>query len=183
MTTSVTTSDHAHPRPAQYRLSQFIGAALMLALVVSVPLQFALAFVTGGLLFLLTAPLSLLLLLPLAMLTSATPPVSIDAAGLTLKPLLWPDRVIAWGEIRAVKPYPLLPPQESESVRRAMVGRKKYQTAEGVMLIVPGLPIQYRAAGFFAGEGLTPIIAVTNRTHTNYDRLVKQIRLHSGDTQ
>lgn len=155
-----------------------MGAALMLALVLSVPPQLALAFVTGGLLFMLTAPLALLLLLPLAMLTSATPPLSIDEAGLTIKPLLWRERFIAWDEIRAAKPYPLLPPQEGESVRRTMVGRKKYQTAEGIMLIVPGLPIQYRAAGFFAGEGLMPIIAITNRTHTGYDWLAKQINAH-----
>lgn len=176
-------SDHPHPNPARYRLMQSIGAALMLVIVLSVPLQIGLAFVTGGLLFLLTAPLTLLMLLPLAMMTSATPPLTINESGLTLKPLLWPDRVIAWDEIRAVKPYPLLPPQDSEMIRRALVGRKKYQVAEGIMLVIPGLPLQYRAAGFFAGEGFTPVVAITNRTHTGYDRLVKQVRLHTGDAQ
>lgn len=147
----------------------------MAIIALSVPLQVLLAFVTGGSLFLLTAPLTLLLLLPLAMLVSVSPPVEISREGLLLRPVIWPERLVRWDEIKAVKTYSLLPPEDSEAVRRAMVGRKKYQAAAGIMLIIPTLPVQYRAAGFFAGEGFTPIIAITNRTHTGYDYLVKQI--------
>jgi hypothetical protein len=172
---------HPHPQPRRYRLSQYLGTAMMLALCLAAPLQIILALATGGALFLLTAPLSLLMLLPLALLTHATPPVSVDEAGITLRPALGRARFVPWESVRAVRPYPLLPPEDAETVRRAMVGRKKYQAAAGVMLIVPALPLPYRAVGFFAGEGLTPAFALTNRTHIDYDSLVARVTRHFSD--
>ena len=83
----------------------------------------------------------------------------------------------------AVKPYPLLPPADAEVTRKALAGRKKYRPAEGVMLVIPALPLPYRFGGFFPGEGFTPVIAVTTRTHTDYDDLVRQIRQHTKAAQ
>ena len=80
--------------------------------------------------------------------------------------------------MRAIKDYPLLPPKDAEVTRRAMVGKKRYRAAEGKMLIIPSLPLQYRFTGLFAGEGFTGVIALTNRSHTNYDALIKQVEKH-----
>ena len=46
------------------------------------------------------------------------------------------------------------------------------------MLIIPSLPLQYRFTGLFAGEGFTGVIALTNRSHTDYDALIKQVEKH-----
>lgn len=75
----------------------------------------------------------------------------------------------------AVKDYTLLPAPDQEFERRALQGRKKYRPAQGKMLIVRGLPPQYRIAGFFAGENAQPLIALTSRTHTDYDRLIQRM--------
>ncbi len=112
------------------------------------------------------------------MLTSATPAVSVAADGITIQPRVWRDRFVAWGEVRAIKDYPLLPPKDAEVTRRTMVGKKRYRAAEGKMLIIPSLPLQYRFTGLFAGEGFTGVIALTNRSHTNYDRLIAEVERH-----
>ena len=46
------------------------------------------------------------------------------------------------------------------------------------MLVIRGLPVQYRVTGFFVGEGFKPVIALTSRTHTDYDRLIKKVLSH-----
>jgi hypothetical protein len=74
-----------------------------------------------------------------------------------------------------VKVYPLLPSADAETTRRLTVGRIKYRPAAGIMLVIPGLPPQYRIAGFFAGERAAPIIALTNRAHADYERLVEAV--------
>jgi hypothetical protein len=38
----------------------------------------------------------------------------------------------------------------------------------------------YRVGGFFAGEQGRKIIALTNRTHTDYDRLSKQVTKYTS---
>jgi hypothetical protein len=176
-------SAHGHPSPNLYRWTQYSIGLLMLLIVLSFPLQLLLGIlIPTAPLFFITAFLTLLLLLPLLLQSAATPPVVISDSGITLQPLLWKERFIAWEAIQAMKPYPLLPPHDSESMRKAMVGRKSYRAAEGMMLLVPGLPLPYRATSFFVGEK-TPVVALTNRTHQHYDHLVKQIQRHlrNGD--
>jgi len=126
-------------------------------------------------LFGLMAAMLLLLIAPLFLLMSATPPLTVSAQGLYIQPLIWQARHIAWDEIAAIQRYPLLPTANQEVVRRALAGRKNYQAAEGLMLIVPGLPLPYRIAGFFAGARGQAIIAVTNRTQQNYAQFVQQV--------
>ncbi len=129
-------------------------------------------------LLVLSGLITLLLIAPVMMLTSATPAVSIAADGITLHPRVWHERFVAWDDVRAIKDYPLLPPKDAEVTRRAMVGKKRYRAAEGKMLIIPSLPLQYRFTGIFAGEGFTGVVALTNRSHTDYDRLIKQVEKH-----
>ena len=167
----------SHPRPGQNRLIQYGAAALLLVMLLAAALQVVLALlIQPGLLFLLTALLTLALIPFVLTLTTATPPISVDEHGLTITPVIWKSHVIPWAEITALKPYPLLPQENAEVTRRMLVGRKKYRPVEGVMLVIPALPVQYRIIGVLAGEGWTPVIAVTSRTHTDYDRIVAYIR-------
>ncbi len=46
------------------------------------------------------------------------------------------------------------------------------------MLVIPSLSLPYRAVGFFTGEGLRPVVAFTNRTHSDYDRLARTLLEH-----
>ncbi|GAB4511354.1 MAG: hypothetical protein OHK0046_09330 [Anaerolineae bacterium] len=175
-------SRHSHPHPGLNRLTQYSVMVLVGLMLLSVPLQIALNFLGapgGG--FILSALLTLLLIAPLVMLTAATPEVSAADEGLTLHPLLWKDRFVPWGSISAVKVYPLLPAREAEVNRRVLVGKKRYRPAEGVMLVIPELPPQYRIAGFFAGERGKPIIALTNRAHTDYEHLVETVLAHTPE--
>lgn len=168
---------HEHPRPSQDRLTQYGAAALLALMLLTVPLQAVLALL-GAPLLLFTALITLALTPFVLLLITATPAVTLADDGLTVTPRLWPPVTVPWTAVRAVKRYPLLPQADAEVGRRYAVGRKRYAPAEGVMLVIPALPWPYRFTGLFAGEGFTPVIAVTNRTHTDYDRLVRALRGH-----
>lgn len=164
-----------HPNPALQRLWHYITAALILVMLISVPLQIWLAITLSSAAFVISAVLVLLLVAPLIMVISASPTVELDQTGILIRPHIWRDTHVNWQEIVQVKPYTLLPERNQEVGRRVMVGRKKYREAAGIMLVAPSLPWQYRIAGYFAGESGKPIIALTNRTHTDYDRLADYI--------
>lgn len=174
-------STHLHPKPALERLQQYGGAALLLVILLAIPLQALLGLALGGFLFLMTALLLALLALPVVMLITVSPGVTVDDDGLHLHPRIWRARFIPWGDVLAVKDYPLLPRREQETERRLLQGKRRYQAAQGKMLIVRGLPPQYRVAGYFAGEGGQPIIALTNRSHSDYERLIKRVLRHTGN--
>lgn len=170
-------STHLHPNPAIQRWTHYVIATAMLVIVAAVPMQVALALlIPGAPLFYVTAVLTLLLLLPLLMQSAAAPAVTISEEGITLQPILWKAQFVPWSAVHAIKPYPLLPPPDGETIRKVMVGRKSYRPAQGIMLVIPGLPLPYRATGFFTGEGFTSVVAFTNRTHQQYDQLVYNIR-------
>jgi hypothetical protein len=172
-------STHVHPNPATDRLAQYGGIVLTVVMVAGALGQIVLA--TLGLpLFLLSGIVTLLLIAPVMMLTAATPAVSVNAQGITIQPRVWRERFVRWDEIRAVKDYPLLPPKDVESGRRALVGKKRYRPAQGKMLIIPSLSLPYRFTGFFAGEGFRGVIGLTNRTHTDYERLIEQVEKYTG---
>lgn len=175
-------STHTHPNPTLDKLTQYGALAVLVIIVLAVPLQLVLA-VVGAPFFVLTALFTLLFAPFILLLMTTTPALSLSANGLTLQPRIWKTRFIPWDAVTAVKPYPLLPPADAEVTRKALAGRKKYRPAEGVMLVIPALPLPYRFGGFFAGEGFTPVIAVTTRTHTDYDDLIRQIRQHTKAAQ
>ncbi len=157
---------------------QYGALVFILVIVIAALLQVLLALlvVPGGLMF-ITAVLTVLLALPVLMLLTATPPVTVNQEGIHIEPAVWPARFVRWEAVTAVKDYPLLPTPDAEVGRRTLLGRRKYRPAEGIMLVIPGLPVQYRVAGFFAGERGAPVIALTSRTHTEYDKLVKRVRI------
>lgn len=158
-------------KPRSYAVSQYVVAGALAALLVGAPVQVAAGLLLPGAgMFVVTAVLSLLLALPLLLALRATPPVTIDDAGLTLTPRIGRPARVAWDAVREAKPYPLLPPSETETLRRAAAGRKKYAAAEGIMLTSDALPWPYRVVGWFAGEGFRGAFAVTNRMHADYPR-------------
>lgn len=174
------TTTHAHPQPLLDALTQYGAAALLALITLSVPLQIVLAF-SGAPVFALTGLFTLAFAPFLLMLLAATPAVTVGPDGLIVQPKLGKAQAVAWADIAAIKPYPLLPPPDAELSRRYLAGRSRYRPAEGLMLLIPRLPAQYRVAGLLAGEGFTPVIAVTTRTHDRYDLLVKKIRAYAED--
>ena len=161
------------------------GAVTLVALMVLLaPLQMLLTLggAPGGL-FLLSALVTLGLTPPVLMLTATSPSVRVENDGFWIEPVIWKSRFIQWHQVEAAKVYPLLPSQNQEVQRRAFVGRRNYKPAEGIMLLIKDLPPQYAIAAFFAGESGKTIIALTNRTHTDYTRLRQQIVRHIGDIQ
>ncbi|MCU0496646.1 MAG: hypothetical protein MUF87_04755 [Anaerolineae bacterium] len=173
-----------HPNGGIHRLIQYGLGALLIVIAIAVPLQVVLALILPGAgLFYLTAILTALLALPVILQTTATPSITITERELTIHPVIWPPQVIPWDTITALKNYPLLPPEDAEAVRRAMIGKRKYAPAQGIMLMIPNLPVYYRVTGWFAGEGWTPVIAITNRSHQRYDRLAQQITARVGQPQ
>jgi hypothetical protein len=171
-------STHSHPNPTLDRITQVGGLVLAVVMIVAALGQFVLAF-AGLPLFLFSGIVTLLLIAPVMLLISATPAVTVSNEGITIQPRVWRDCFFRWDQVRAVKPYPLLPPKDAEVNRRTLEGKRRYRAAEGVMLIIPALPLQYRFTGLFAGEGFTGVVAVTNRTHTDYDSLLRQITTHT----
>ena len=173
-------SRHDHPSPVIDRLTQY-GALAFIALALLLLIgQLALAAVGVAPIAIVLTAITLLALLPGALwLTTATPPVEVESDGLIIAPLIWPRRRVAWADVRTVIPYPLLPEPQSERARQAMVGRRKYRPAEGMLLLIPALPWYYRFTGFFSGVGFTPAIALTNRTHRDYETLILEVRAHT----
>ena len=82
---------------------------------------------------------------------------------------------MAWAAIRDIMDDPLLPPEDGERVRRAVVGRTRYQPERGKLIVMPTLPLPFRFLGKFSGVGFTGAIAVTSRAHRDYDRVIADI--------
>lgn len=163
----------------RYRLQQVLLLLILCMMLVAGVLLLWLAVTLPAPLFALMLPFIAGLALPVFMQLSVSPPLHVDTSGITIQPFLWRARHIAWDEIAAIKAYPLLPGQDNEVVKRALVGRNNYEEAQGVMLLVPALPLQYRAVSFFVGESGQALIAVTNRSHRNYARFLKQVKQHA----
>lgn len=172
-------SEHGHPRPVQERLTQYGALALLVVMLLAALVQFALGLLGLPLVFIMGL-FTLLLAAPVVMLTTITPAVTVTPQGLLLKPVLWPGQSVAWDQIRAVKPNPLLPPAGAEIGRRTLAGRANYRPAEGLLLVIPSLPVYYRIAGLFAGEGFIGVIGLTNRAHSDYARLARVVQAHAG---
>ena len=174
-------STHKHPQFQLNRLIQYGALVTVVVLVVVAPLQILLtiAGAPGGL-FICSAFISLFLALPLLMLTTVTPTVTVTTDHLTIEPIIWKSRQIDWQDIQAVMIYPLLPSVDGEITRKYFVGREKYKSAQGIMLVIPSLPMQYRIAGFFAGVRGQPVIALTNRAHSNYETLYQSILIQTN---
>lgn len=168
-------SVHDAKNPRVARISAWTAAAFVVLLALSLPMWVLMGFTSPRALLLVFMIIPTVLFLPAVVyLSAATPPVTLTDEGVRLRPMvLWREKFIAWGDIEAAKPYPLIPSPETEIVRKALVGRRKYAAADGIMLVSSALPLPYRIVGFFAGQGTKGVVAFTNRTHANYETLVK----------
>lgn len=172
----MTTTHYTHPNQKFHRLTQWLVFILMWIILLTVPLQVVIAVIyPQAILFYLSAIITFTLVMPLILFLTTTPTVSIDEQGIVIHPFIGKAHRLDWEHIEEVKPYPLLPRQGHEVNKRLLVGRKQYKPAEGVMLITSNLPMMYYVGGFFAGEYGHKIIALTNRTHIDYDFLNKQV--------
>lgn len=172
---------YTHPNSNLFRLTQWIVFITLCIVILTVPLQLLIAVTyPQAVLFYLSALITVALAAPLILHLTVTPTVSLHEGGMTVHPFIGKAQHIDWEDIHAVKEYPLLPRQSHEVNKRLVVGRKRYKQAEGIMLIVPRLPMVYRVGGLFVGERGRKIIALTNRTHTDYDHLVKQVMKHTS---
>lgn len=170
------TKTYAHPNPTTFRLTQILVLIGLIILLLTMPLQLLIAMMyPQAILFYVSAVITLFFVAPLLMHLITTPTVSIAQDGITVHPFIGKAHFLAWDDIDRVEYYPLLPRQNHEVNKRLMVGRKNYKPAEGIMLISSQLPQMYRVGGIFAGERGRKIIALTNRTHTDYDHLHKQV--------
>ena len=167
---------YTHPSPTAYRFTQWLLLILLCVILLAVPLQIVIALLyPQAVLFYVSAGITLLLTAPLLLYLFTTPTVSLDKDGITIHPLIGKPHPLTWDDIDRVDYYPLLPRQNHEVNKRLMVGRKRYKPAEGIMLLSSKLPTVYRVGGIFVGERGRKLIAVTNRTHVNYDQLHKHI--------
>lgn len=166
-----------HPSPRFDFFVQIICALMVAAMVVLIIAQIPLVLIAGfPLLLSLLVVITCLGLIPFMLLpTISSPAVTVSREGIELHPRLWRGRFVPWSEISAVKRYPLMPSKGSERTRELLVGRRKYTVMDGVMLLIPTLPFVFRFHGLLVSEGFTGVIALTNRTHANYDRLITLI--------
>lgn len=155
--------------------------AMLLLMLFSMMGQIWVAVANGAWIFIIMALLVGLLAIPVLALITATPRLILDDEGIRLEPIVWPRQFVAWQDVLRMEDYPLLPEPDQEVLRRAFLGRKRYRPAEGKMLIVRGLPPQYRAAGLLAGVRGEPIIVVTNRSYADYDALVQTLERRLAD--
>lgn len=166
-----------HPNRRFDFIVQLICALMVVAMVVLIIAQIPLVLIAGfPLLLSLLIGITCLGLIPFMLLpTISSPAVTISREGVEIHPRLWRDQFVPWSEITAVKRYPLMPSKGSEKTRELMVGRRKYTVMDGVMLIMPSLPFVFRFHGLLVSEGFNGVIALTNRTHANYARLITLI--------
>ncbi len=175
----MTSQTYTHPSPTINRILQIGVLLLIILILLTVPVQLYLAWMLRAPAFVLTSLLTVAMTLPLLMPITATPALSTDDDGLTLHPVIWPEQRIAWGAITERRDYPLLPSPDQETGRRLLVGRNKYQPAVGQMLVIPSLPLPYRVVGFFVFKRWVGSIAVTNRSHSDYDALIRTLDRHA----
>lgn len=164
-----------HPSPRFDALVQIIlmltTAALLLVILAEIPLVLFEGF---PLLFAVLIIVTCLGLIPFTLVPLvAAPDVEVSTEGVTVHPRFWREQFVPWSDIAAVKVYPLMPSEGSEVTRKLLVGRRKYRPMDGIMLVIPSLPLIFRIQGLLVGEGFTGVIAITNRSHAGYERLVK----------
>jgi hypothetical protein len=165
-----------HPNPRLHTLQERGAAVLAAVMLIAALLSLLIAFNEPRLILMVGVSIVLVLLAtPVLMVTAASPALEVTDEALVLHSRVWPRRAVPWSRIRAITPHPLLPPPDSETLRRAAVGRTNYQPARGVLIIVPSLPLPYRFSGLFAGQGFTGALALTSRTHARYDAALSEI--------
>lgn len=166
-------SNHPHPNAKTQRLIGWLaGLGLMGTVLGSIGLLI-LGFGYGLGLMVLMVPFLLGLSTPLFLITSLHPAITVEENGLRLKPLVFPASFVRWEAIQQITKHTLLKPPPPSKLHRLT-------PHEGDMLLVlPNtLPWHYRMVGWMAGHGFTPVFAISNRTHVDYERLRDTVKKH-----
>lgn len=142
---------------------------IVLALLASIGLVIV-AFGFGAGLTLLMIPFLLGLTVPLVLLVSLYPAVSVAEEGLRLQPNGMPGTFVRWEELEAIAEHTLLKPAPPPKLRR--------EAHQGDMIIVRkgAVPFYYRLIGMMAGYGTSPVFAISNRTHVEFSALRRTLK-------
>jgi hypothetical protein len=173
-------SHHPYPRPIIRRLARTSAVLGLVLIAFGIAAQLLLAVLAAQLRPLLigTILFSLILTIPFWLQTVLHPEVSVTNDGLVLRPLLWPPQPVAWAQVRAVVPHPLL--YEDVLTKRRLHG-KGYQPRQGLVIVLSAdAPVrwQYRLVGGLSGCGLRRAFAISSTTHRDYAQLVATVREH-----
>ena len=166
-------SNHPHPNAKMQRLIGWLAGLGLLGTVVGSVGLLILGFGYGLGLMVLMVPFLLGLSTPLFLITSLHPAITVKENGLRLKPLVFPASFLQWESIREMTPHTLVKPPAPSKLRRS-------STQQGEMLLVVpnSLPWHYRMVGWMAGHGFTPVFAISNRTHVDYELLRDTVKKH-----
>lgn len=163
-------SSHPHPKPRYRHLVGWLAGAGLMGVVVGTVGLLVVGIGYGLPLMVLMVPFLWGTGAPLLLLTSLHPVITVEEDGLCLKPLFFPASFVSWETIIEMTDHRLLKPLDN--TRR---GRQR-KPVKGQMLLVERLPFHYRVVGAFAGYGFRPVFAISDRTHTDYEKLRREIK-------
>lgn len=128
------------------------------------------AFGFGAGLVLVMIPFLLGLATPLVLLIALYPRIEVREDGLVLHPNGLPPTYVPWEHVQRLTEHTLLkPPPPSKLKRTPHQG--------DMVLLQPGVvPFYYRIVSLIAGYGGTPVFAISNRTHVDYEDLKRLLK-------
>jgi hypothetical protein len=165
-----TISNHPHPNYSLHRWFGRLAVAGIVAAWLSAVGMVLVAFGLGAGLMLVMIPFLLGLTMPLVLLIALYPGVEVREEGIVLQPNGLPSTSVAWDDVLEVTEHTLLkPPPPSKLKRTAQQGE--------MVLVQPGaVPFYYRIISLIAGYGGTPVFAISNRTHVDYEALKRVLK-------
>lgn len=167
-------SIHRHPRPLVRAFTRFAVAMGLSAALLVFLLQIVMAFTVGSL-FIGTAIFTVLLTIPLMLLSVLHPEVTITTTGVRLRPLLWQAQTVPWNMLSTLTDHPLI--YEDPVINRHLYG-KRHRGREGKVIVMcrdAHVMWQYRLLGLVSGAGWTPAFGISSTTHTDYDQLLQTL--------
>lgn len=165
----ITISNHPHVYPSRRKIAGLFARLIMGFSLFAVVGFMLVAVFTRLPLFVLGIPFVLGLNIPMLLLTSLHPSVSVLEDGLMVEPLVWRGQFLAWSDIAYITNHHLLPPPAPE--RQILKSNRPPQEGLMVVAVSGKMAWHYRFVGLMAGEGLMPVFGVTNHTHEDYNTL------------
>jgi hypothetical protein len=172
---SMPISSHPRLNPGRQRFAGCMARLGLLGAGLGVVGLLAVGIGYGLPLLILMIPFLIGLSVPLLTLTSLHPAITIEDGGLRLTPLVWKSSFVGWQDVERLTTHTLLKPAPPERYQRR---RKGAAVHSGHMLVARrgALPWHYCVVGVMAGFGWRPVFAVSNQTHTEYEKLHRELR-------
>ncbi|MBI5928242.1 MAG: hypothetical protein HY862_02970 [Chloroflexi bacterium] len=167
-------SNHPHPQPLLRRLVGWLALVGIVGILFGAGGLLIVGLADGLLLMILMIPFLMGMIFPLIILTAAHPEITLQDEGVYVKPLIWKSRLVAWENLVALVDHSLMkPPPPSRQPRF-----NKKPAAKGQMIIVQkgALGWPFRVVGFAAGHGTTPVFAISNKSHQDYEKLYQTLK-------